>query len=72
MGREGLRRCEYSVDWTGLTLLQGGEVCRQNNKKWYRNKYALSGSQKSVSGVASFSDCQRVKIEAVSCVNTIL
>ena len=35
MGREGLRGSEYSVDWTGLTLLQGGEVCRQNNKEGY-------------------------------------
>ena len=51
MGREGLRGggSEYSVDWTGLTLLQGGEVCRQNNKedygRWYREKYTLSGSR---------------------------
>ena len=48
MGREGLRS-EYSVDWTGLILLQGGEVCRQNNKedygRWYREKYTLSGSR---------------------------
>ena len=49
MGREGLRGGEYSVYWTGLTLLQGGEVCRQNNKedygRWYREKYTLSGSR---------------------------
>ena len=37
------------MDWTGLTLLQGGEVCRQNNKedygRWYREKYTLSVSR---------------------------
>ena len=40
-----------NIQWTGLglTLLQGGEVCRQNNKedygRWYREKYTLSGSR---------------------------
>ena len=37
------------LEWTGLTLLQEGEVHRQNNKedygRWYREKYTLSGSR---------------------------
>ena len=54
VGREGLGGGGVNIQWTGLdwiglTLLQGGEVCRQNNKedygRWYREKYALSGSR---------------------------
>ena len=47
------------LEWTGLTLLQEGEVHRQDYGRWYREKYTLSGSrekclEKSVSGGSKF------------------
>ena len=45
------------LEWTGLTLLQEGEVHRQNNKdygRWYRRNMLSLRLEKSVSGSSKF------------------